>query len=79
MSPTKENESRAEGSCHSQACPVGVLFDFIFNLPGERLDHFRQSKIEFLRGIQGLIDQRIETLESVRKERKNRARKVKVE
>ncbi|MFH1744086.1 MAG: hypothetical protein ABIH23_34215, partial [bacterium] len=66
MSPAKENESHTQESCRPQACPVGALFDMIFNLPGERLDHFRQAKIEVLRGIRGLIDERIETLENVR-------------
>ncbi|HQO33551.1 MAG TPA: hypothetical protein PLG59_02755, partial [bacterium] len=66
-------------SCRSQSCPIGALFDLLFDLPGESLDQFRQSKIAFLRGVRGMIDRRIESLESVRERKGKRARKVKVE
>lgn len=79
MSPEKENESGSEESQRPYGCVVGEMLDFIFNLPGERLDHFRQSKIEFWRGVRDLIDRRIECLEGVGERRKSRARKVNVE
>jgi hypothetical protein len=79
MSPEKENESHSEESCRSRGCLVGDMLDFIFNLPGEQLDHFRQAKIEFWRGIRNLIDRRIECLESVSQRRKSSVQKVNVE
>lgn len=79
MSPEKENESHAEESSRSRGCPVGELLDLVFNLPGEGLEHFRQSKIEFWRGIRDLIDRRIDSLESVDRRQKSRVEKVNVE
>ena len=79
MNATNEDESRFTESCRSQSCPIGALFDLLFDLPGESLDQFRQSKISFLRGLRGMIDRRIESLESARERKGKRARKVKVE
>jgi hypothetical protein len=79
MSPERKGKSRSEESCGPRGCPVGEVIDLIFNLPGERLSHFRQAKIEFWRGIRDLIDQRIDWLENAGQRRKGRVRKVDVE
>lgn len=44
--------------------------------PGEALDHFRQARVEFLKGVRALIDRRIEELG---KEKPRRGAKVAVD
>lgn len=64
-------------------CPVGKFFMDVENACGKESDffkHFAQSRIEFLKAIRSLVDERIETLEKKRsgKSRKKMT-KIKVE
>ncbi len=79
MSPENESECHNDKSRESGSCPMREMFDFVFNLPGEEMEHFRQSKIEFWRGVKSLIDRRIDSLEKAGRKDAPRARKVKVE
>ncbi len=64
-------------------CPVGKFFadiDKIFGKKSEFAKHMTQSRIEFLKGIRCLVDERIENLEkehSARRQKKST--KIKVE
>ncbi len=79
MSPKSDAQAEEERTRQTGPCPICEIFDFVFNLPGDDLEHFRQSKIEFWRGIKALIDRRIDSLEKAGGKGSSRARKVKVE
>jgi len=47
-------------------CPVGEFFrdlEKVFGKKSKFFDHMNQSRIEFLKGIRSLVDERIENLE----------------
>jgi hypothetical protein len=64
-------------------CPVGKFFidlDKIFGKKSEFTKHMAQSRIEFLKGIRALVDERIENLEKQHSARRQKKRtKIKVE
>ena len=64
-------------------CPVGKFFadiDKIFGKKSEFAKHMTQSRIEFLKGIRSLVDERIESLEKQHSSRgKKKMTKIKVE
>lgn len=68
---------------HVFDCPVGKFFtdlDKIFGKKSEFAKHITQSRIEFLKGIRSLVDERIENLEKQRSTRGTKKRtKIKVE
>ena len=64
-------------------CPVGAFFkdiNEVFGKGSKFYQHMTQSKVEFLKGIRSLVDERIENLEK-RQSTKSRKRmtKIKVE
>jgi len=64
-------------------CPVGRLFtdlDRAFGKKSEFSKHLTQSRIEFLKGIRSLVDERIANLEKMRaKKGKKKMTKIKVQ
>ena len=65
-------------------CPVGSFFGDLEKVCGKKtkfFEHFTQSRIEFLKGIRSLVDERIEDLEDkkTQKNSKKRMTKIKVE
>lgn len=64
-------------------CPVGKFFtdlDKIFGKKSEFTKHMTQSRIEFLKGIRALVDERIENLEKKHPARRQKKRtQIKVE
>jgi hypothetical protein len=64
-------------------CPVGKFFmdlDKVFGRKSEFAKHMTQSRIEFLKGIRSLVDERIDSLEKQRSGRgKKKMTKIKVE
>ena len=68
---------------HEFECPVGKFFedlDKVFGKKSEFAKHMTQSRIEFLKGIRSLVDERIDNLEKQRATRgKKRMTKIKVE
>ena len=65
------------------ACPIGKFFmdlDKVFGKDSEFAKHMTQSRIEFLKAIRSLVDERIETLEKKPSAKgKKRMTKIKVE
>ena len=68
---------------HVFECPVGKFFadlDKIFGKKSEFTKHLAQSRIEFLKGIRCLVDERIENLEKEHSTRRQKKKtKIKVE
>ena len=68
---------------HEFECPVVKFFedlDKVFGKKSEFAKHMTQSRIEFLKGIRSLVDERIDNLEKQRATRgKKRMTKIKVE
>ena len=71
MSETEEQESASPKPRQAESHPgcycmgAGPTLSKLvawFEPPGEAGEHFRQARIEMLRGIRALIDHRIETL-----------------
>ena len=71
MSEAKEQEARREEpqrtasheECYCMRARQAVsYFARLFEPPGEARRHFREARIEVLKGIRELIDYRIETL-----------------
>ena len=64
-------------------CPVGKFFmdlDNVFGKKSEFAKHMTQSRIEFLKGLRSLVDERIDNLEKKQsKKGKKRMTKIKVE
>ena len=64
-------------------CPIGKFFmdlDKAFGKGSEFTKHMTQSRIEFLKAIRSLVDERIETLEKAHSAKgKKRMTKIKVE
>ena len=76
MSAKKNKEETA-------ACPVSKFFtdlDRVFGKKSKFLEHMTQSRIEFLKGIKSLVDERIEGLEKRHSRRSvKKMTKIKVE
>lgn len=64
-------------------CPVGKFFLDLEKVYGKKtkfFEHLTQSRIEFLKGIRSLVDERIETLEEKgAKGAKKKMTRIKVE
>jgi hypothetical protein len=64
-------------------CPVGSFLRDIEKTFGKKskfVDHMTQSRIEFLKGIRSLVDERIEDLDKKKSgKRKKRPTKIKVD
>jgi hypothetical protein len=75
MDKEKENERFV--------CPVGRFFSDLEKLSGKKSDfvkHLSQSRIEFLKAIRSLVDEKIESLENkTAKKSKKKGTKIKVE
>lgn len=63
-------------------CPVGKFFMDLENVFGKKSDFFKhmtQSRIEFLKAMRSLLDERIDTLEKAETpKKKKRMTKIKV-
>lgn len=64
-------------------CPVGRFFSDLERISGEKskfFEHLNQSRVEFLKAIRSLVDERIENLEKKgRKKPVKKKTKIKVE
>jgi hypothetical protein len=63
-------------------CPVGRFFSEMEKTFGRKsnfFDHLQQSRIEFLKAIRSLLDERIEGLEKKKEGGIKRATKIEVE
>ncbi len=63
-------------------CPVGRFFEDLEGLQGgesEFFDHLNQSRLEFLKAIRSLVDEKIENIEKKSAKKKKKATKIKVE
>ena len=64
-------------------CPVGSFFrdiDEFFGKKSKFFEHMNQAKVEFLKGIRSLLDERIDNLEKKRSGKSGkRMTKIKVE
>ncbi len=64
-------------------CPVGRFFQGLEGVPeiqSEFFDHLKKARIEFLRAIRALVDERIEHIEKKASRRaKKRVTKIKVD
>ena len=59
---TESNEPKQERTSQSSpGCGFNRLAD-MFQPPAGSGDHFRQARIEFLKGIRGLVDHQIDRL-----------------
>ena len=66
--PHEQAES-VKGSCACKGAgpAISERLHKMFEPPKEAGDHFRQARIEFLKGIRGLLDYRIEKLSNAHK------------
>ncbi len=66
-----------------ELCPVGRFFADLENLSGKKskfFKHLNQSRVEFLKAVRSLIDERIENLEKKDSTKaKKKVTKIKVE
>jgi hypothetical protein len=63
-------------------CPVGQFFEDLEGLRGgksEFFDHLNQSRLEFLKAIRTLVDEKIENIEKKGAKKKKKTTKIKVE
>ena len=63
-------------------CPVGRFFEDLEGLQGgksEFFDHLNQSRLEFLKAIRSLVDEKIENIEKKSAKKSKKATKIKVE
>ncbi len=63
-------------------CPVARIFSELEKTLGRNsnfFNHLSQSRIEFLKAIKSLVDDRIEELEKKKEKRKRKATKIEVE
>ena len=73
-----QKKSKEEGV----GCPVGKFFKDMDDAWGRKskfFEHMRQSRIEFLKGIRSLVDERIDHLEKSRKRAGRKMTNIKVE
>ena len=71
MSEKRDKEEMA-------GCPVGKFFtdlDRVFGKKSKFLEHMTQSRIEFLKGIKSLVDERIDDLEKRHSDRSGKSAK----
>jgi hypothetical protein len=62
-------------------CPVGKFFTDFENVFGKKSDFFKhmtQSRIEFLKAMRFLLDERIDTLEKAKSTKKKKKRMTKI-
>jgi hypothetical protein len=64
MTESHESEIKAEQECgcRGKGPEFTRVFTRMFEPPAGAREHFRQARIEFLKGIRSLIDHRIEQL-----------------
>ncbi|RLB11629.1 MAG: hypothetical protein DRG27_00805 [Deltaproteobacteria bacterium] len=76
---SKDKEEKKEMETREQiVCPIGRLFaDFFVQKDSPFFEHLTRSKIEFLKAIKCIIDQKIEQLE--KRTEKKKATKIEVE
>jgi hypothetical protein len=63
-------------------CPLCRFFTDLEKVAGRKskfFDHLSQSRIEFLKAVRSLVDERIEDIEKKRTKGKKRITKIKVE
>lgn len=63
-------------------CPVGRFFEDLEGLQGgkpEFFDHLNQSRLEFLKAIRSLVDEKIVNIEKKSARKQKKATKIKVE
>ena len=63
-------------------CPVGKFFLGLQNASGKKsefFDHLTRSRMEFLKAIRSLVDEKIEGLEKKSTKGKKKVTKIKVE
>ena len=63
-------------------CPFGRFFQDLEDLQGGKskfFDHLNQSRVEFLKAIRSLVDEKIENIEKKSAKKKKKATKIKVE
>jgi hypothetical protein len=79
MAKAKEKKHKEE----KFQCPVGRFFEDLEGLHGgsksEFFDHLNKSRLEFLRAIRSLVDEKIEHMEKKGAKKKKKATKIKVE
>ena len=75
--------SKAKKQEETAYCPVGRFFADLENMGGKDslfFKHLNQSRIEFLKAIKSLVDERIETIEKKQAGKpKKKMRKIEVE
>ena len=62
---TESTETKQEQPRSESGCGAGTAFSRLSNIfqpPAGAGDHFRQARIEFLKGVRGLVDHQIERL-----------------
>ena len=63
MTESTDSEVKTgECGCHGKGPEFTRVFTKMFEPPAGAGEHFKQARIEFLKGIRGLIDHRIEKL-----------------
>ena len=75
----KEKKHKEEEKFH---CPVGRFFEDLEGLPGgksEFFEHLNKSRLEFLKAIRSLVDEKIENIEKKSARKQKKATKIKVE
>ena len=64
-------------------CPVGKFFSDLEGISGEKsqfFEHLSRSRVEFLKAIRSLVDEKIDSLENKNKKKSGKkATKIKVE
>jgi len=82
MSKKNEATDRKEQPCEA-TCPVGMFFSLFgscMNRESDFYKHVNQSKVEMLKALKSLVDERIERLEkSAAKGKQKKAAKINVE
>ncbi|MCS7314063.1 MAG: hypothetical protein RMI94_07190 [Bryobacterales bacterium] len=58
-------EARPAASCGCLCCEIQRLVEHMFRLPEPTRQHLRNSRIEFLKAIRSLVDERIAQLSRV--------------
>ena len=84
MSPKTAKSEEAvceEEHARSFECPVRELWDLFERTGEEYFGAFKQTRIEFLKAVRTLIDQRIESIEGEqgKKKKKGRVHKIKID
>lgn len=59
-------KAKSEEKAQTALCPVGRFFADLEKAPGKDsafFEHMKKSRVEFLKGIRSLVDERIEAIE----------------